>query len=408
MSLLIAGQPTQTSPVDWESSDVHLLLNPRFTDTSAREQVSLIQKVLADSEQSSSSLLQTLAVSHVFIVSSGTSLTSDTQLKWVALSKQAVLASAKASNQHLESDSSDVWLHTLPNFHVGGLGIWARAHLSGAQVIPLLSWNAPQFVEKAKKCRATLSSMVPAQIYDLVMAGLVCPSSMKAILVGGGGLSDSLYLQARELGWPVLPTYGMTETCSQIATASLNGLSRGDASLQVLPHLYLRSSDEGNLEVSGASLFTAYIGRVESSAGNIEPYVLDPKREGWFLTSDRGTFEEGKLRILGRLSEFIKIGGESVEVARLRGILERLRMKEKITADLALVPVPNERLGHVLHFVCDQEMKQESVDALVAAFNSEVLAFEKIRKQHRIDKIPRSALGKLLVGECLNKIAASS
>ena len=69
------------------------------------------------------------------------------------------------------------------------------------------------------------SSLVPAQVLDLVRAGLRPPPVLRAIVVGGGAISAELYRDARALGWPVLPSYGMTECCSQIATATHDGRS---------------------------------------------------------------------------------------------------------------------------------------------------------------------------------------
>ena len=44
-------------------------------------------------------------------------------------------------------------------------------------------------------------------------------------MTGGGALDPSLYKQARDLGWPLLPSYGLTECGSQVATASLSSAS---------------------------------------------------------------------------------------------------------------------------------------------------------------------------------------
>src|SRR5690349_2705252 len=107
---------------DWQSLDNHALLNPRISGAEAQSLMDLF------------SIVEGLFRSHLFILSSGTAST-EKKLKWVALSKSAFLLSASAVNDHLESDANDVWIHTLPNFHVGGLGIWARSHLSGARVV---------------------------------------------------------------------------------------------------------------------------------------------------------------------------------------------------------------------------------------------------------------------------------
>src|SRR6266571_4853844 len=87
---------------------------------------------------------------HVFVATSGTT----GAMKLVALSKDAVLASARAVNERLEVRPNDVWCRVLPLFHVGGLGIRARAYLSRSRVIEM-EWDPETFA----KCEATLASL---------------------------------------------------------------------------------------------------------------------------------------------------------------------------------------------------------------------------------------------------------
>jgi o-succinylbenzoate---CoA ligase len=174
--------------IDWLSTDSHVLLNPRMPEEERRRLESLVVDLPG----------------HVWLATSGTT----GALKLTALSKRALLASAAAVNRHLQSDDRDVWLCVLPTFHVGGLGIYARAFLSGARVVTS-GWED-----------VTLASLVPAQVTDLVRDRVEAPPSLRAVVVGGGALSEELYAAARALGWPLLPSYGMTECCSQVATAT--------------------------------------------------------------------------------------------------------------------------------------------------------------------------------------------
>ena len=64
----------------------------------------------------------------VWLLSSGTQ--SVDEIKAIALSIEAILQSAKAVNKHLRATAKDRWLLTLPFYHIGGLSIFARAHLS--------------------------------------------------------------------------------------------------------------------------------------------------------------------------------------------------------------------------------------------------------------------------------------
>ncbi|HUP60362.1 MAG TPA: AMP-binding protein [Thermoanaerobaculia bacterium] len=333
--------------IDWRSDESHVLLNPRMPQNERRRLESFVSPLPA----------------HVWLSTSGTT----GALKLVALSKSALLASAAAVNRRLESTERDVWCCVLPTFHVGGLGILARAFLSGARVVET-SWDASAF---ASMLDITLASLVPAQVVDLVSASLRAPANPRAIVVGGGALSDEIYLEARALGWPLLPSYGMTECCSQIATATLES-----SDLVLLDHFEARVESDGRLAFRGESLLTGYAG---------DEGFVDPRVDGWFVTDDRGAIEGRVLRVHGRASEFVKIGGESVDLARLDRILA------DISSDAAVVAMPDDRLGHAIHLA----VASDDGSRIAADFNSRVFPFEHARGVHRVDAIPRTPLGKL-------------
>ncbi len=354
----------------WSSIENHLLLNPRLPADERRR----LEELAAAARS---------LEGHVFIASSGTS----GSLKLVALSKRAVLASAAAVNQHLGATASDDWCCVLPTFHVGGLGIHARAHLSGSRVVSI-DWNALAFVRLCSEERLALSALVPAQVHDLVRADLRAPESLRAIVVGGAAFAKELYVQARRLGWPVLPSYGMTECCSQAATAL------GDSpEMILLPHIEARKQEDGRLAIRGSSLLTGYC--LFGENGN--PVFFDPKVDGWFVTEDLGEVDGRVLRVSGRRGEFVKIGGESVDLRHLDSILESV--VREVGGDAAVFAVADERLGHVIHLAVTGDG-----DRIAALFAARVLPFERARAVHRVDRIPRTPLGKLVRGLLPSKL----
>ncbi|HJQ35584.1 MAG TPA: AMP-binding protein [Thermoanaerobaculia bacterium] len=347
--------------LDFASDETHLLLNPRLpADERAR-----LETMYAAAPR---------LRAHVWLSTSGTT----GSLKLVALSKQAILASAAAVNRHLESTSRDVWCCVLPTFHVGGLGIYARAFLSGARVIAS-SWDPHSFVSLCNSEGVTLASLVPAQVRDL--RGLRVPSSLRAIVVGGGAFADE------HAGWPLLPSYGMTETASQVATAK-----PGNPDLVLLDHIEARI-EAGHIALRGESLLTGYMVERRALArrqlpGGLKPaapHFEDPKRDGWFVTPDLGSIDGRILHVRGRSGDFVKIGGESVDLSRLDRILA------EIEPNAAIVAAADERLGHVIHLA----FAAADSERIVTAFNERVLPFERIRAVHRVDAIPRTPLGKL-------------
>ncbi len=351
-----------TRVIDFHSEESHLLLNPRMPESDR----SRLEALYAAAPR---------IAAHVWLSTSG----STGGLKLVALSKAAMLASAAAVNRRLNVRGGEVWCSVLPSFHVGGLGIWARAAISEGRVIQV-EWEASRFAEVCSREQVSISSLVPAQVVDLVRAQIRAPESMRAIVVGGGALSDDIYESARALGWPVLPSYGMTECASQIATAL-----PGEPDLYLLDHLRARQESDGRLAFAGSSLLSGYAMFVDE-----RPVFVDPKSDGWFVSEDLGRVDGSRVVIEGRAGEVVKIGGELVSLSRLDRILEEI-VQRLAVRDAALVAIPDERLGAVVHVAVVGERGE-----IQGIFNDRVAPFERIRRVHFVEAIPRSPLGKLL------------
>ncbi len=358
--------------IAWDDS-TDVLLNPRLPPDDATRARELIARAGP-------------LTGHVWLATSG----STGRIKPVALSKGALLASARAVNAHLASDASDVWLNVLPTFHTGGLGIHARAHLSGARVETLDAWDARAYAMRAAAEGATLGALVPTQVHDLVTARIRAPRPMRAIVIGGAALSDALYRAARDLGWPLLPSYGCTECASQAATATLASLeATAYPPIVRLPHIEIRVANDGRLELKGPSLFTGYA---------TDEGLLDPKRDGWWTTEDLGRVDGEQVTVLGRSGEVVKVGGELVSVPRLQEVLEAVALARGVVGGSAVVAMPDDRLGWAMHLAVDG-MPSDDAARLLEAFNRRVLPFERARVLHRLGAIPRSPLGKVLWGE---------
>ena len=145
MLIELGKSPREMESFDWESNSNFYAINPRFPTDSARELLYALYENEAQFQ------------SHVFLLTSGTTSQTTNGLRWVVLSKRAFLSAAQAVNLHLASDSSDTWLHPLPDFHVGGIAIWARARLSGAKVVKISYTSPENLVAEIEKSQATLS-----------------------------------------------------------------------------------------------------------------------------------------------------------------------------------------------------------------------------------------------------------
>lgn len=373
--------------ISWENSDSYLLANPSYS----KEEQARFQKIVAAATE---------WPGHFWLSTSGTSAP-----KWVGLSKSAILASASAVNKHLDSNQTDSWVNPLPHFHVGGLGILARAHLSGAVCHDFKSvcpgkWRAADFYRYLLDTNGTLTSLVPAQLQDLVELGWEAPPSLRAVIIGGGVTLPTLFERASTLRWPILPSYGMTECSSQIATALLDSWKQCQLpSLHLLPHLR-GSVHEGQLCFAGSSLLSVYAYLYEDKVK-----FVDPKVQGWLKTEDRGEIENGIVKIWGRADAIVKIGGENVDLARLENHVQAMKLQTGCAYDVTLVAVQDSRLGHCIHLASNSPAK-EGLALLIHAFQSSVLPFERIRKIYLVPELPRSSIGKILKPELMSQIAA--
>jgi O-succinylbenzoic acid--CoA ligase len=240
----------------------------------------------------------------------------------VELSRRAMVASARASAQNLGWEASDRWLLCLPLAHTGGLSIVVRCLLARQSV--LLFEPGPRGVlaridelERVAKS-ATLMSLVPSVLAALLDAGFAPSAGLRAVLVGGAGCSPALAERAHVARVPLLTSYGLTETASQIVTRRYAerfeplAIRQGVVSSgHPLPGVQLRLTG-GTLAVRAPSLFSGYLGE---GAPNLDA-------DGFLLTQDQAELGvDGELYVRGRLDDVIVSGGENVDPLEVEAAL---------------------------------------------------------------------------------------
>ncbi len=216
-------------------------------------------------------------------------------------------AACVASVKHLGHGPDDVWLAAMPLHHVGGLSILYRSAFAGGSVHWLPRFEARAVVEALRR-GVTMASFVPTMLRRVLDHDSGTYAGLKAVLVGGGPLPDGLVEEAHERGLPVLPTYGMTETCGQVATLRPGSEPRRAA--HPLPGIELRIGAGGRIEVRGPQVSPGYADQD------------DRPEHDWFVTPDRGELQaDGALRVMGRVDDVIVTGGEKVDPGRVEAVL---------------------------------------------------------------------------------------
>lgn len=357
-----------------------LLLNPRWSDSE--------KAVLRELQTAFETIFG--AANYILIGSSGSSRSENESIKLIALKIESILSSAKRVNQYLRAGPDDHWALVLPEFHIAGVGVRARAHLAGAQVHSF-SWDLKTIKSHLQQNSISFMSVVPAQLYDLVVAGVESPNHLKKLIVGGGALQPRLKKEAQELGWPVVETYGMTETASMIAVREANDY------FQLLTGVSASLNQSGYLQISCDSLLSATI----QKKGNEISVAAQTSPED-FTTQDLAEIlPDRSIKLLGRGSEYIKILGEGVSLAELRACSERLASAIGIGSMLQfeIMALEHERRGYEIVLVVEELLGNELAERLFQTFNREVRPYEKLTKVITVHQIPRTELGKLKSNE---------
>ena len=300
--------------------------------------------------------------------------------KWVILSKEAILNSAESVNSHLDINSNDKWLCCLPTNHVSGLSIFARSYVNSSNVCILEGkWNAKSFTESINYNKITFSSLVPTQLHDIVESGRTPNPDLRGLIIGGDHLDHGLHEKSLDLGWPILRTYGMTETCSQVATEPNQG-----EGLKLLNIWNIKINTNGEILLKGDSLFDGYI----NINSNQHIQLISPSGiGGWFNTGDYGNLRDNKLKIIGRGDQQIKIFGEKVNLKYLKSKIATLYGDA-----YTVVAYPDYRKGCKLLMVSDDNVNSTNT---FNDYNSKAPPIEKVDELRIIKQIPRTELGKI-------------
>ncbi|MEE8580217.1 MAG: AMP-binding protein, partial [Myxococcota bacterium] len=163
--------------------------------------------------------------------------------KGATLTRGNFFWSAAASAALLGVQRSDRWLVCMPLSHVGGLSILLRSVLYGIPTVVHENFDAAAVNEAIDERGVTHVSLVPTMLLRVLeMRGdRPAPTHLRCVLIGGGTAPDTLLESARELDFPVAPSYGLTEATSQVATCPPTSRpARGTSALRPLPGTELR------------------------------------------------------------------------------------------------------------------------------------------------------------------------
>ena len=320
------------------------------------------------------------------VATSGTS----GQPKLVRITYDNLATAAYGHWQRFGHQTEDCWLCPLPLCHVSGLvAVW-RCTVAGVRLVLVHGADVPLMALAVAELGCTLASLVPTQLRRLLDAG-VAPVQLRLVLVGGSSVPIRLLQHGRLAGWPVIPSYGMTETTAQVASGALSDEpAEADGYRLVglpMPGAEVRIAADDEIWLRGPQV-----------AGQIGPQ--------WLATGDCGRVDSaGRLWVASRRADRVIRGGESIDPLQVEAAL----LGANGVVEAAVVGIADDLWGEQLAawvvFAPGQTPPQAELEAQLGA----LAPFKRPTRWHLTDQpVPRNSLGKIdskrLVGTWLGSV----
>jgi O-succinylbenzoic acid--CoA ligase len=329
----------------------------------------------------------------VVLFTSGTS----GRAKGACLSWSNFAASALAAADPLGPAIAERWLACMPLFHVGGLSIVVRSVLFGGPIRLHSRFDAALVSDALDAGDIAGISLVPTMLSRLLdhRGPRPAPAGLQVLLLGGAAASPELLARARFAGYPVCPTYGLTEATSQVATARPQrpGAARAVPMLP-LPGVAVRiivegedaaAGEAGEIAVGGPTVMQGYLDDPAATALAL--------RDGWLHTGDIGFLDDaGGLHVLDRRDDLIVSGGENVYPAEIEAVLAG----HPAVAEAGVAGVPDEDLGaRVVAWIVANDAATVDSHALAEHCRARLAGFKCPREFRFVSSLPRTVAGKL-------------
>ncbi|MDM0034717.1 amino acid adenylation domain-containing protein [Variovorax sp. J22P271] len=277
--------------------------------------------------------------------------------KRVPLGQRQVVSSARSIARHLALAPADRALCVMPIHHSHGLvgGLLAPL-VAGSSVVCAPAFDAPAFMGWMAEFEPTWYTAAPTVHHAIAdqasREGMAAPAhALRLIRSASSPMPVALLQHVEDLwGVPVIESYGMTESATQLASNALPPAPRKPGSVGRPVGAELRVVDVhghglpvgqvGAVVARGPALFEGYEDNPEANA--------EAFRDGWFITGDLGRFDaDGDLFLTGRSKEMINRGGEKISPFDVEQALLRLPG----VAQAVAYPAPHPTLGEDVHAI---------------------------------------------------------
>jgi O-succinylbenzoic acid--CoA ligase len=192
------------------------------------------------------------------------------------------------------------------------------------------------------------------------------------VLLGGGPMPPALLARARAAGFPVCPSYGLTQACSTVTVGEPGDVETAG---RPLPGVGVAITEAGEIVVSGATV---------NALGSLR-------------TGDLGHIDsQGRLVVTGRKGDVIISGGENVSPAEVEAVVA----EHADVAEVAVFARPHALWGEAITALVVARDGAELTQAELRAHCLHRLARFKVPKAFElVSALPRTESGKVRRGE---------
>jgi acyl-coenzyme A synthetase/AMP-(fatty) acid ligase len=220
--------------------------------------------------------------------------------------------------------------------HIGGINTLLNSLFSGGKAIVVPERTPEAVCRLIERHRATILPTSPSFLNLILIGGFHRQfdlGSLRLITYGTEPMPDSLLRRVRE-AFPrvrLLQTFGTSETgiastASELSSSTFFKIEGGDVAHRIV---------DGELQLKSSTQFLGYLNQ---QADNLT-------EDGWFRTGDLvEEAENGFIRIRGRSTEIINVGGEKV----LPVEVESLLLQSPKIADCLVYGEPNAITGQIV------------------------------------------------------------
>lgn len=293
--------------------------------------------------------------------------------------------SAVASALNLGLTEKDSWLCSVPIFHISGLSIMMRSVIYGIPVYLEEHFDEEKITQLLESGKISTISVVTSMLERLlkIHGGSYHPN-LRTVLLGGGPASKAVLEICKQRNIPLVQSFGMTETASQIVTLPpKDALTKIGSSGKALFPAEVKIADDGEILLKGPSITPGYL--------HDETATKAAFADGWFKTGDIGYLdEEGFLFVLERRSDLIISGGENIYPTEIEHVIATYEAVKEV----AVVGKHDDKWGSVpVAFIVAEQTFDEAELRAICQTN---LASFKIPKQITIvETLPKTASGKI-------------